>query len=191
MKQLCKGMAVAVALSAIGVAQAEEQAGCAETQRLTYIDSRVFDAGVEQVLRRGCNNLDIAVITDVPFDKVPDRIDRWLEKVVSAGGGFAVVPQEPPKEPVRLTATRGLLGLGMGVSTEVLKSTADTVTTAYSYVKKFKAERAQKEFNRMAAEYTVIMYVHPETKMIRGIRFTRDAEVGAVGESDAPQEIGK
>ncbi len=153
---------------------------CYELQKLTYMDSKVFDAGMDQVIRRGCSDIQINVYTPVSLDKLPERLDNWFERIITAGGGMAVVPASAM--PVEET------GGSRGLETAALDQAAEAVQHVYSYVKKIKDKRKEAALQKAAGDYTAVVYFDEASGAVKGIRLVRGEEPlnRALGKGAAP-----
>jgi hypothetical protein len=162
----------AVLLMAAVVAPAadkgEAEDGCGSLQKLTYFDSKVFDAGMDQVIRRGCGTVDIDMLTEVRLDKLPPRIDGWLERIVASGGGMTVVEEvAAPKEELKVSGARGLAVAG------AVTDIGSAAVAAFGYLKKLNQARLEKNLGKAAGEYTVVLYVNRKDGVLKAMRLVK------------------
>lgn len=69
---------------------APNQVAYEHPQRLTFMDSEVFDASLQHMLVAGVNELEIEFISEVRVDKVPSRVETWITGFATLGDGISL-----------------------------------------------------------------------------------------------------
>lgn len=60
--------------------------------RLTFIDSRIFDVELFHLLENNKDTVEVTMAGHVPLTSIPPRLDRWIAKAAE-GGTVEILPQ--------------------------------------------------------------------------------------------------
>lgn len=60
--------------------------------RLTFIDSRIFDVELLHLLENNKDMVEVTMAGHVPLTSIPPRLDRWIAKAAE-GGTVEILPQ--------------------------------------------------------------------------------------------------
>ncbi len=74
-------------------ADAATPAAVAQGDRLTFIDSRIFDVELFRLLQDGKHEVEVSVAGNVPLSSIPPRLDRWI--TTAAETGKVEIVQQP------------------------------------------------------------------------------------------------
>ena len=61
--------------------------------RLTFIDSRIFDVELFRLLQNGKESVEVGVAGNIPLSSIPPRLDRWI--TTAAETGKVEIVQQP------------------------------------------------------------------------------------------------
>lgn len=64
----------------------------AQGNRLTFIDSRIFDVELFHLLENNKDTVEVTMAGHVPLTSIPPRLDRWIAKAAE-GGTVEILPQ--------------------------------------------------------------------------------------------------
>lgn len=64
-----------------------------KVEKVTFIDSRIFDVELFKHLDAGKENVEINISGHVSLSSIPPRLDRWISKAAEGGGKVELVQQ--------------------------------------------------------------------------------------------------
>ncbi|MFY9258978.1 MAG: hypothetical protein WAO71_00560 [Gallionella sp.] len=62
-------------------------------EKLTFIDSRIFDVELFKHLDAGKESVEINISGHISLSSIPPRLDRWISKAAEGGGKVEIVAQ--------------------------------------------------------------------------------------------------
>lgn len=100
-KQFLLALAL-IAACAPAFAQDRMDSGAGPQQKITFLDSKLFDTRLSAELDSGKSVVEVEVSGRVPLSSIPGRIDRWITNVAERGGAVEIKEAGPE------VRTRGL-----------------------------------------------------------------------------------
>lgn len=136
-------------------------AGCATPSTLsddvTFIDTDAFDKNLSNQMSSRQDTIEVASTSTFKINEIPERLSKWLDKVVDYKGTLDVDPK-PEKQ---------------AQSVEWIISVLPTVyTIVYDYV-------GDKKLYSPAQYYNATVVYDPKTNLVKKVVFTKKTQVDA------------
>ena len=132
--------------------------GCATqstpSENVTFVDTEAFDKSLSNQMSAGLNDIEVAATSSFKMDEIPERLSKWLNKVVDYKGTLDVEPK-PEKQ---------------AQSLEWLIGTLPTVySVVYDYVDK-------KMMNSPAQYYNATIFYNQKSELVEKVVFSKKTQ---------------